>query len=136
MNNEVNDLPVGRTYAIEEVFESFSEYQHYLTKALSLFQDQQKKRNPTLKRYVPEYLEIEFDASIKAPRIYFPRYRGVVVVQLPSNRLPARKRAVIRERNLMRYAGIVKMNEIAVGDELAMRMKLIEKSKQSRPRSR
>jgi hypothetical protein len=36
----------------------------------------------------------------------------------------------------MRYAGIVKMNEIAVGDELAMRMKLIEKSKQSRARSR
>jgi hypothetical protein len=131
MNNERNGLPTGRTYAIEDVFEDFSEYQLYLTKALSLFQDHQKKRNPTLKRYVPEYLEVEFEPSIKAPRLYFPRYRGVVVVQLPSNNLPARKRAVIRERNLLRYVGIVKINELAVGDEFAMRMKLIDKSKKS-----
>ncbi len=120
-------VPVGRQYFLEEVFESFSEYQRYLIKALALFQDQQKKRNPSFKRYVPEFLEIEFESSIKAPRLYFPRYRGVIVVQLPANRLAPRKKAVLRERMLQRFVAVVKVNELSVADEIAMRMKVIEK---------
>lgn len=118
---------LGRQYFIEDIFESFQEYQQYLTRALSIFQDQLKKRNPTLKKYVPEYLEVEFDNSIKTPRLYFPRYRGVIVVQLPANRLAPRKRAMVRERTLQRFAAIVKINELAVADEFAMRMKVIER---------
>lgn len=126
MNNE-QVVPVGRQYFLEEVFESFDEYQRYLIKALALFQDQQKKRNPSFKRYVPEFLEIEFESSIKAPRLYFPRYRGVIVVQLPANRLAPRKKAILRERMLQRFVAVVKINELSVADEIAMRMKVIEK---------
>lgn len=126
---EKKNVEIGRQYLLEEVFESFDEYQRYLSKALALFQDQQKKRHPTLKKYVPEYLEVEFDNSIKAPRLYFPRYKGVVVVQLPSNNLPPRKRALVREKTLHKFVAIVKINEMAIADEFAMRMKIIEKAK-------
>ncbi len=129
MADEKN-IPIGRQYLIEEIFDSFAEYQSYLTKALSLFQDQQKKRSPSFKKYVPEYLEVEFNNSIKAPRLYFPRYQGIVVVQLPAAGLAPRRRALVRERTLQRFVGIIKINELAVADEFAMRMKVIERKKE------
>lgn len=134
--NGSKELAIGRQYFLEDVFESFSEYQRYLTKALALFQDQEKKRNPTFKKYVPEYLEVEFDNSIKAPRLYFPRYKGVIVVQLPANQLAPKKRAAVRERMLQRFVGVIKINELAVADEFAMRMRVIERSHRNVGRAR
>jgi len=123
------DGTVGRQYFIEDLFENFKEYQGYLARALALFQDQQKKRNPGFNKFVPNILEVEFVNSIKSPRLYFPRYRGIIVVQLPANRLSPRKRASIRERTLQSFVGVIKANELAVGDEVAMRMKIMERKK-------
>lgn len=123
---------LGRQYFIEDIFESFQEYQSYLIRALSLFQDQQKKREPSLKKYVPEYLEVEFNSSIKAPRLYFPRYKSVIVVQLPAQGLATRSRSAVRVRSLQLYVALVKVNELAVADEIAMRMKVIEKKNKIR----
>ena len=130
-----NSTVIGRQYMLEEIFESFSEYQHYLARSLALFQEQQKKRTPSLKKYVPEYLEIEFDSSIRAPRLYFPRYKGTIVVQLPAERLAPRKKSVVREKMLQRFVAVVKINELGVADEFAMRMKIIENSKRRRRKS-
>jgi hypothetical protein len=118
---------IGRQYFVEDVFEDFEEYKQYLCKALALFREQDKRRNPTLQKYVPEYLEIHFNKTIKAPRLYFPRYQGIIVVELPDSRIPPKKKEFLRAKALERYAGVVKVNELAVGDEFAMRMKIMER---------
>lgn len=119
---------IGRQYFLEEIFENFEEYKSYLIRALALFREQDKRRNPTLQKYVPEYLEIQFNKTIKAPRLYFPRYQGTLVVELPDANASPKRKAFIRAKSLERYAGIVKINEIACADEFAMRMKVMEKS--------
>ena len=125
--SEPKDPSLGRQYFLEEIFGDFEEYQQYLTKALSLFREQDKRRNPTLQKYVPEYLEIQFNKTIKSPRLYFPRYTGTVIVELPDNNIAPKKKAFIRSRSLERYAGIIKINEIACADEFAMRLKVMER---------
>ena len=125
--NEKEQNIIGRQYFIENIFSSFEEYQRYLIEALALFQDQIKKRNPSFKKYVPEYLEIEFVNSIRAPRLYFPRYKSTIVVQLPANGAAPRKRETIRTQMLQRFVAVVKINEIAVAEEIAMRMKILGK---------
>lgn len=125
---------VGRQYLIEDVFESFKEYQGYLLRALALFQDTEKKHNPNFRKYVPEFLEIEFNAAIKAPRLHFPRFKGVIVVQLPIQRGAGspKQRAAQRERMLVKFASVVKVNELAVADELAVRMKIMREVRRER----
>ncbi len=125
-NPETEPL-IGRQFLIEDVFESFKEYQNYLLRALALFQDTEKKHNPSLRKYVPELLEIEFHASIKAPRLYFPRFKSVIVVQLPlqNTKTSPKRRAAQRARMLIRFASVVKVNELAIADELAARMKIM-----------
>lgn len=119
--------PLGRQYLIEDIFKDFDEYQRFLVEALAIFQDQLKKRHPSMKKYVPEFLEVEFVNSIRAPRLYFPRYKGVIVVQLPANGEAPRSRSSIRVRTLQRFAAVVKINELAVAEEIAMRMKVMGK---------
>lgn len=123
--NDEKQAVIGRQYLIENVFSDFQEYQQYLVEALALFQDQIKKRNPTLKKYVPEFLEIEFVSTIRAPRLYIPRYTGSIVVQLPANGAAPRDRGAIRVRMLQRFASVLKTNEMAVAEEIAMRMKIM-----------
>lgn len=123
-------IPV-RQYLIEEIFEDFSEYTHYLVKALATFQDMKRSRNPSMRAFVPEYLEIDF-ANIKSPRLYFPRYKGSVVVQLPEGSLSPRQRGAVRTQKLIEYSSLVKINEVSVGEQFAMRMKLL--SPEKRPR--
>lgn len=126
MAEEQESSVVGRQYVLEDVFDDFAEYQRYLCKALALFREQDRRRNPTLQKYVPEYLEVHFNKAIRAPRLYFPRYTGILVVELPDSDFPPKRKAALRERALGRYAGVVKINELAVGDEFAMRLKLME----------
>ncbi|MGZ3745077.1 MAG: hypothetical protein ACXVBQ_14540 [Pseudobdellovibrionaceae bacterium] len=118
-------------YQIEEIFESYEEYRLYLLKALATFQDMKKSRNPTLSAFVPEYLEIDF-ANIKSPRLYYPRYKGTIVVQFPEANLSPRQKGVIRSQKLIEFAALVKINEVAVGEQFAMRMKLLEPEKTRR----
>lgn len=115
-------------YQIEEKFEDFEEYQTYLLKALSMFQDLKKKRSVSFNSYVPEFLEIDF-ADVKVPRLYFPRFKGTVVVQFPMANLSPKKKGAIRTQKLLEFAGIVKINELAVADQFAVRMMLFEKRK-------
>lgn len=113
-------------YQIEEMFEDFEEYKTYLFKALSIFQDLKKNRSISFRSLVPEYLEIDF-ADIKAPRLYFPRYKGTVVLQFPVGNLSPQKRGIIRTQKLIEFAPVVKISELSMGDQFAMRMKLLEK---------
>lgn len=131
MTEDVENESPYRIYQIEDIFESFQEYQHYFLKALSLFQDMKKSRNPSIRLLVPEYLEIDF-APIKSPRLYFPRYKGIIVVQLPEGNLSPKQRGIIRSRKLIEYSPIVKINEHYQGDQFAMRMKVLSPERGSR----
>lgn len=115
-------------YQIEEIFENYEEYRVYLVKALATFQDMKKSRNPSFRALVPEYLEIDF-ANIKAPRLFFPRYKGVIVVQFPEAKLSPKQKGVIRSQKLIEFAALVKINEVAMGDQFAMRMKFFDRTK-------
>lgn len=118
-------------YLIEEIFESYEEYRLYLLKALATFQDMKKSRNPSLRAFVPEYLEIDF-ANIKSPRLYYPRYKGTIVVQFPEAKLSPKQKGVVRSQKLLEFAALVKINEVTVGEQFAMRMKLLEPEKGKR----
>lgn len=119
----------GRQYVLEEIFEDFSEYQTYLLKALALCQEGVKRRSPTFSKYIPSKLAVEFDKSLKAPQFELPRYKGVILLQLPDQNLSPRKKAAQREEALKKYVSVVKRNELATADELAMRMRVLEKAK-------
>lgn len=127
--NDKKTLP--GCYQIEDIFESFQEYQHYLLKALATFQDMKKSRNPSFKAFVPEYLEIEF-ASIKSPRLYYPRYKSTIVVQLPEAGLSPKQKGTVRAEKLMEYSPLVKIKEVYMGDEFAMRIKILSPEKSKR----
>lgn len=118
-------------YQVEEKFEDFEEYQAYLFKALAMFQDLKKKRSVSFASYVPEFLEIDF-ADIKAPRLYYPRYKGTLVIQFPVASLSPKKKGLVRAQKLLEFAGIVKINELAMADQFAIRMKLFDKRKKSK----
>lgn len=120
-------------YQIEEMFEDYEEYRTYLLRALATFQDMKKSRNPSFRALVPEYLEIDF-ANIKAPRLFYPRYKGIIVVQFPEANLSPKQKGVIRSQKLIEFAALVKINEVAMGEQFAMRMKLLEKEKKRKPR--
>ena len=82
-----------------DIFDSYEEYLSYLKKAYALYQDMKKSRDPSFAKIVPEYLEVEFTKSIKAPRLYFPRNKGVIVVQIPLRSSPrSRQRMSPRSR--------------------------------------
>ena len=115
-----------RPYLIEEMFESYDEYHAYLVRALALFRDKVKRRSPTFSKYVPDSIRVEFLKDIKAPQIQFPRYSGIIVIQLPDQKFSPKKKAALRERALQKYVSVVKRNEIATADEIAMRMKILD----------
>lgn len=116
-------------YSLDEAFEgNWDLYEKYLRKALAFLQDTKKSRTFSMRDVVPEYLEIEFQ-DIKSPRLFFPRFKGTVVVQLPSRGLSPRQRGTERERRLLQFAPAVKINEIAIADQFAMRMLIIESAK-------
>ena len=121
-----------RKYHIEDIFEDYKEYEQYLLRALSLLKDQDKKRNPTLQKYVPERLEIRFNKSIKAPQYYMPRFEGVIVLELPDNNLSPKKKALIRQMRLDSHLGVIKTNEITCAESLAMRMKVLDQKPKGR----
>lgn len=135
MENAQEKKAILDRYQIEEIFESYDEYRVYLLKALATFQDMKKSRNPSLRAFVPEYLEIDF-ANIKSPRLYYPRYKGTIVVQFPEANLSPKQKGVIRSQKLVEFAALVKINEVSVGEQFAMRMKLLEPEAKRRQRTK
>ena len=114
----------------KDVFESFEEYVRYLKKAYSLFQDLKKSRDPSFSKIVPEYLEIQFHRTTKSPRLYFPRNKGVVVVQLPLKpEMGPRTRGSLCAKALITFASVVKMSERAMAEEFAISKKLFDMQK-------
>ena len=124
-----------RRYLIEEIFVDYAEYSEYLLKALSTFQDMKRNRSLSLRTFVPEYLEIDF-ANIKSPRLYCPRYKGVLVLQLPEVNLSPKQKGLIRSQKLIEFSALIKINEIAMGEQIAMRMKLLNSSVRTKKRGR
>lgn len=123
----------GRQYLLEDVFGGdFDVYLTYLLRALSLCQDGAKKRKLSLAKFVPTRIGVEFEKGLKAPQFDFPRFKGIMMVQLPDQGLSPRKKAVQREATLKKYSSLVKRNEIAMADEIAIRMRVLEQGSESK----
>lgn len=131
--SEENRPIIGRQFDIDEIFESFEDYQRYFTKALAVLKGGEKKRNPPFNKVFPEDLDVQFDKHIKAPRYRIPRFEGRIILMLPDRGLSPKKKALIRQMKLDAHIGVIKTNEMACADQIAMRMKVIEKS-QRKPR--
>jgi hypothetical protein len=118
-----------KVYAIQDIFANFDEYQDFFQKALARLKDTERLREPSLQRIVPEVLEVHFSNSIKAPRLRFPRWENSIVVELPGSGLAPKAKGDMREKALRKYVSLVKVNEMACADEIAIRMKLFEPEK-------
>ncbi len=114
-------------YRIQDIFDSYEDYILYLKKTYSLFQDLKQSKDPSFSKIVPEYLEIEFIQTLKAPRLYYPRNKGVIIVQLPLGKSAGLKqKEALRSKALITFSAIVKINEKAMAEEFAMSLKLFE----------
>lgn len=123
---------LGKHIDIEDVFESYDEYQKYFLKALGILKGGEKKRNPAFNKVFPEELAIQFDKSIKAPRYRIPRFEGTIILVLPDNGLSPKKKAAIRNLKLDAHVGVIKVNEMACADQIAVRMKRMESIKEKK----
>ncbi len=122
--------------SIDDFFESFSDYQEFFLKAIASFKDNQRTHIPSFNKVVPEYLEIRFSNTIKVPRIKIPRSEGSIIVELPGSGVSPKKKGEIRERSLLKWVALVKINEFACADEMAIRMKILKIAESKRNNSK
>ncbi len=120
---------------MENIFKDQEEYLVWFTQALSVIRGKSKKNN-TIGSLIPEYIEIEFNKLIKAPRLYFPKHRfNTVVVQLPTSENALRAKGSIKEHKLPLYSSIKGRIEVAIADEFAIKFKLLSKKTKSKMKS-
>jgi hypothetical protein len=101
----------------------------WFTEALGVVRGKSKK-GTTLASLVPEYVEIDFNGSIKAPRLYFPKKRpDTIIIQLPLVKNTPRAKGSAREHKLPIYSSVKGRIEIALADEFAIRFKILSESK-------
>ncbi len=113
---------------IEGIFKNKEEYLMWFSEALSVIRGKSKKRN-SISSLVPEYVEIDFNGSVKAPRLYFPKDRpDTVIVQLPIVKNNPRAKGLVREHKLPVYSTVKGRIEVAIADEFAIRFKLLSKT--------
>lgn len=123
-NHEIAEMPL----AVENVFENKEEYLMWFSEALSVIRGKAHKNN-TLGSLVPEYVEVDFNSSIKAPRLYFPKTRPhTIVVQLPISKNSPRAKGFVREHKLPIYSSVKGRVEVAIADEFAIRFKLLSEN--------
>jgi len=113
--------------SVESVFKDKEEYLQWFTEALSVIRGKSRKGS-TVAGLIPEYVEIDFNGSVKAPRLYFPKSRpDTVVVQLPIAKNSPRAKGSVREHKLPVYSSVKGRIEVAIADEFAIRFKLLSK---------
>lgn len=118
------DEKVKIPLSMEDLFKDKEDYLMFFTEALSVIRGKSKKGN-TISSLVPEYVEIDFNGSLKAPRLYFPKNRlDTVVIQLPVSKNNPRAKGSVREHKIPVYSSIKGRIEIAIADEFAIRFKL------------
>ena len=128
------EIPLG---SIESIFKDKDEYLLWFKVALSVVRGKSKKGH-SVSSLVPEYVEIDFNSSAKAPRLYFPKSQpDTVVVQLPAEKSSSRAKGLVREHKLPVYSSIKGRIEVAIADELAIKFKLLsENLKANLPKKR
>lgn len=121
MNDERIELPLS----VANIFENKEEYLTWFTEALSVIRGKSRKNN-TIGSLVPEYIEIDFNKSVKTPRLYFPKSRpNTVIIQLPISKNNPRTKGSLRAHKLPIYSSIKGRIEVAIADEFAIRFKLL-----------
>lgn len=124
-SEDLSPVPVvTRAYLIDQIFDSWEEYQRFYAEACRITNTERKKRN-VLKKIIRKYFEVEFKGSIKSPRYYYPENSESIVLQIPSSSLEARTRGVKRMRLLDEHQHVVGVTEMYIRDQIAMRLKIM-----------
>ena len=115
-----------RAFLIEQVFDSWEEYQAYYKEACKIHSEG-KRRRGVLKNIIRKYFEVEFKSSIKAPRYYYPENTDSIVLQIPTSGAKTRTRGEIRLRLLGEHQHVIGTTEMYMRDQIAMRLKVMGK---------
>ena len=113
-----------RIFLIEQIFESWEEYQAYYEEACKISVDGKRKKS-VIKKLIRRYFEVEFKSSIKAPRYYYPEDRNSIVLQIPSNQLSSRSKGPRRQKHLDEHQHVLGTTEMYMRDQMAMRLKVM-----------
>ena len=112
---------------IEDIFKNKDEYLLWLKEALTLIRGQTDNDNSS-PGFVPEYVEVSFEA-INHPRLYFPRDNPqLVIVQLPDMKKSSQEKVSFAENKLSVYSSIKGRIELAIADEFAIRLKILSEN--------
>lgn len=115
---------IERSLIIEQVFESWKEYQLYYEETLKIFSEGKRKKG-ILKRIIRKYFEIEFKSSLKTPRYYYPEDSESIVLQVPSSGVKNLKKDEKRLKLLDEHQHVIGTTEMYIRDQIAMRMKIM-----------
>ena len=113
-----------RSLIIEQIFDSWDEYQAYYEEALKVF-NEGKRKTGVLKRIIRKYFEIEFKTALKAPRYYYPEDSESIVLQVPTAGIRTRTKGEKRLRLLDEHQHVLGTTEMYIRDQIAMRMKIM-----------
>ena len=113
-----------RALLIEQVFDSWEEYQAYYEEALKIFHNGRRK-NGLFKNIIKRNFEIEFKTALKAPRYHYPDDSDSIVLQVPSSGIKTRARGEKRMKLLDEHQHVIGTTQIYLRDQLAMRMKIM-----------
>ena len=116
-----------RAQEIAAGFDNMDDYVTYFCKALSLLKpgDGAKKSTP-LSKFVPDTEEVHWSASARATRLSYPRYDGIVRIELPNKDKPRSPAQQSKKRTevLINFAGTARRME----DDFACRFAFILKA--------
>ncbi len=116
-----------KKHEAQNIFDSYDDYISHLKQAYALLQDIRNSKNPSFSKIVPEHLEVEFTNSTKTVRLYYPRNKGIIIIQFPMKKgVSAKKRNALREKALITFGVIVKINERAMAEEFAISKKIFD----------
>ena len=122
MNNKSREG--NRSFLLEQVFESWEEYQFYYEEACKVYSKNKKAKN-ILNKIIRRYLEVEFKSSLKAARYYYPEDSESIILQIPLRNMTTRGTGEKRIKLLDEHQHVIGTTEMYMRDQIAMRLKVL-----------
>ena len=105
----------SRSFLIEQVFESWEEYQFYYEEACKVYSKNKKTKN-ILNKIIRRYLELEFKSSLKSARYYYPEGSESIVLQVPLRNMKTRVTGQKRIKLLDEHQHVIGTTEMYMRD--------------------
>ena len=115
----------------QDVFTSYKDFLSYFRETINEIKEDEKQneKEVSLSQFIPNVIDIEYVKDLKKIRISFPRYTGIIVVQLPEDH----SRTIEgKKADFQLYSSIVKIIESDFGIKLSMIKKLFDSKKREK----